>query len=1198
MFRSDKSYGRDGLPRLSSQDKNSAVPGHDNILLQRAKAPNPLYKREERRREDDAILAKLDSKKYLSHELKHHYGLPGQDKAVIMYDKSNAVSPGPDHKPKLIQDIMRDRVKERYQKQEERLENMRYLNEERVRLQAARDAIHQKRREYDKKPPSPALSDTQSLPDWYFTAKLVDDIRPDSQMTVRSVDDVIKETKKKYPRDLQKINYLRQNYQREQDRLEKLREPYDGRYGPSSYEPWQMNDYYMCRKIVESEIERFLDTYFKPSTNAYTKEIAQSLLEADKRKADKQWLSLMRDRATQLIAEEFLLEATSELSYEASKEYLYIDQMVGNQADKIVMLHSEIIATQNPEGRDSEDPLYPTVTKAYFRTQEDRRKHKRNIWSHSQHVHTRPVEGEEADEREQEDDDLHMVDFDDISPMELRTTEPHPLDSQADIDFKEHLRRYRTHEVEYWQNIQCSINTIPLSKKMLGVRTAKMSHNHRYFALGSYHGDIVIYDIWQFPWRPVRALYNVNKRVDDPVIDIGWSLDGSQVITINSLGTLNLWSFNAGSISNADLKNLDLVKSDEFGNFTPQLTRQISLDVDDGDFSFKTGPYATLKVHQANYGPTYAAFHPCMTVFGSQRCLCISLENGDVIKCELEARLHSNTPYFVESPRITYPNIRDNYPSFLGSNIEAELFRHHKHPIIHIGFIKKVKHMYTVDNKGYINIWRYSSKEVTEYEWFRPYKKFKIEMNKQMYTPQTGSKPNIVFTDKSRNTNLTKEQVSQFRQEAQEIFDKTNLQNPWHQEYIAEQDLLTQVYKPFEQITESGAMFHILIKHYTTGVLSTYITRLYTPVKVKYTRFYGVMANATEDGLVVLLLFPAHPPKRAHLSVLKFDLMNFKMADYRKDIFIPEQEYQDCLRKEIVHWNITKTYGPTGAEYLFLNKNGDLTAYSLNTGLKILKMVSPKNSKDDAFMGCRINSSAITLPADQKMIISSTQGTIQIMFYGKNQHFIKVLQLKDKNDDETRRTMWKTYTNWEGHHVVPTELRVNPMESYLDDVVHPNVYMRNIILQCMDAAIDKADRLDRLTADELAESKASDRVNNYLALKKEVTGRATPAVSVAGSSHDSRRSTPKGQDPRRQSVGGRRRPSQRAGDPYQSGPWREGRDAPTQRGGERRGTIAEEEGEDGRRGSGGQGSGANGGGGDGERGSNAGSGQRGSVAGR
>jgi methionine salvage enolase-phosphatase E1 len=47
------------------------------------------------------------------------------------------------------------------------------------------------------------------------------------------------------------------------------------------------------------------------------------------------------------------------------------------------------------------------------------------------------------------------------------------------------------------------------------------------------------------------------------------------------------------------------------------------------------------------------------------------------------------------------------------------------------------------------------------------------------------------------------------------------------------------------------------------------------------------------------------------------------------------------------YFQITKNYGPTGAEYLFLNKNGELTAYSLITGLKVLKMVHPKNAHND-----------------------------------------------------------------------------------------------------------------------------------------------------------------------------------------------------------------------------------------------------------
>ena len=43
-----------------------------------------------------------------------------------------------------------------------------------------------------------------------------------------------------------------------------------------------------------------------------------------------------------------------------------------------------------------------------------------------------------------------------------------------------------------------------------------------------------------------------------------------------------------------------------------------------------------------------------------------------------------------------------------------------------------------------------------------------------------------------------------------------------------------QVFAPRGVIAESGAMFHIVYKHAETDLLSTYVTRLYKPVKVCY----------------------------------------------------------------------------------------------------------------------------------------------------------------------------------------------------------------------------------------------------------------------------------------------------------------------------------------------------------------------------
>ena len=42
-----------------------------------------------------------------------------------------------------------------------------------------------------------------------------------------------------------------------------------------------------------------------------------------------------------------------------------------------------------------------------------------------------------------------------------------------------------------------------------------------------------------------------------------------------------------------------------------------------------------------------------------------------------------------------------------------------------------------------------------------------------------------------------------------------------------------ETYRPEEVVTETGALFHVIIKHYDTGNLSTYLTRVYKPAKVK-----------------------------------------------------------------------------------------------------------------------------------------------------------------------------------------------------------------------------------------------------------------------------------------------------------------------------------------------------------------------------
>ena len=45
--------------------------------------------------------------------------------------------------------------------------------------------------------------------------------------------------------------------------------------------------------------------------------------------------------------------------------------------------------------------------------------------------------------------------------------------------------------------------------------------------------------------------------------------------------------------------------------------------------------------------------------------------------------------------------------NLVGQNLEAELFRQHQHPLMHLGYMDNISRMITVDEEGYINIWNY-----------------------------------------------------------------------------------------------------------------------------------------------------------------------------------------------------------------------------------------------------------------------------------------------------------------------------------------------------------------------------------------------------------------------------------------------------------------------------------------------------------
>lgn len=699
---------------------------------------------------------------------------------------------------------------------------------------------------------------------------------------------------------------------------------------------------------------------------------------------------------------------------------------------------------------------------------------------------------------------MTIIDFNTISPVQLRSLEPSLIDTPQVIHEKEAFQRYLRREIQYWAKITSSVHQIAVYKKSKGVRCVVPSPNNRFIAVGTFHGDIMVYDVLLEPWRPYRVQSN-NQKSDLPHIDITWSLDSSRIICINSLGLLQVLSLVSGLVETKTARETLLLPADDKGTYPHHLQHLLTLDVEKQDFVFQQGALADEGA-QSDVGlaPEKASFFPSFSFFGTQNEMIVSLENGDLLKCNIQNCLQAANDFEedspTEAPRIYKPSLvteeEASNINTVGKNVEAELLRGHKKSIIYITFVEGLNAMITVDEKGFINKWKYNIKFKSSFGWYTPSRKYRLETSKIMYKESDADKPKVVFTDQSAagKKPRTRQEIAAQRRRAQNTIDNMQLGDPWHEEYIEADDVKLQIFAPRGVIADSGAMFHLVYRHTETDQLSAYVTRLYKPVKVRCTRIVRVIGSPTNTEIVVVLLFGPYPPKGPHFTIFVIDLKTMELRDYRNDIDLTPQEYSVMMTKTIISCDMTRVFGPTGSEYLFVIFNGILRCLSLTTGQPVVK-VGPKKvhgqDEDDedegeAFKGCIVDETLLQPAGDAECRVLAFEGRIHCVVFARKTAKMYVITFEDKNVYGDRRAMWKTYTSLPGHKMVPTELRVNTHNWKLEEVQHPAVNVRKILLKKIDMEMRKAG-LIRDHPKVIRRIALSDKVENYKSLDKAVT---------------------------------------------------------------------------------------------------------------
>ena len=297
----------------------------------------------------------------------------------------------------------------------------------------------------------------------------------------------------------------------------------------------------------------------------------------------------------------------------------------------------------------------------------------------------------------------------------------------------------------------------------------------------------------------------------------------------------------------------------------------------------------------------------------------------------------------------------------------------------------------------------------------------------------------------------------QNRKKVQKYINSLRLDRPWQTEEL--DDKVTNIFAP-KNVPESGSTFHHVTYYRTSGLLASYVTKLYKPVQIPCSKFISCKTNFAGTKLVFMLLFPAAEPQGAHVSLVIVNLEpTVAVSKNYMRITLDKDDYVKCLYGSTCSFGISQAIDATGSEYIVANVNGNLTAVSMTTGNEVMA------ETQEGWVGCHLSFKKGQIPPTSKLEVASTCKGLQVLLYTRRHNFAILLQVKDENTQEQRKQTWIAFQKW--FHVdaqtderAPFALQTMKRHSWIFEGhsdVHIQCFMESLVLDLVDDVIQIVD---------------------------------------------------------------------------------------------------------------------------------------------
>ena len=344
----------------------------------------------------------------------------------------------------------------------------------------------------------------------------------------------------------------------------------------------------------------------------------------------------------------------------------------------------------------------------------------------------------------------------------------------------------------------------------------------------------------------------------------------------------------------------------------------------------------------------------------------------------------------------------------------------------------------------------------------------------------------------------------QKQKKVQKYIKSLQLGKPWQTDEV--DDKVTHIFAP-KNIPESGSSFHCVTYYHSSGLLASYVTRLYKPVEIPCSKFISCAANYAGTKLLFMLLFPKAEPKEAHVSFVIINLEpSVNVSKNYIHIRVNNNDYVKCLHGDTCSFGISQAIDATGSEYIVANVNDTLTAVSMTTGNEVMA------ETEEGWVGCHLSLKKGQIPPASKVEVASTCKGLQLLLYARRYNSAILLQVRDESTREQRIRTWKAFQKWihvdkQDDERTPAALQTvrqltGTFKGHSD--VHIQCCMESLVLDMIDDAIQMVD--GSFTNEQRQTFHAENIQIPFLRKTSQSTGQDTDDKSI--SLHSQRVSTP------------------------------------------------------------------------------------------